>query len=90
MHKEEMDEKRKKMENEQEQSKKNKWRSRLELRTYFPKPMLQILNINTFIGLYNLEYFSAAVLVSLMFKTPFIHKPRNETGASGLYTHHTD
>jgi hypothetical protein len=27
--------------------------------------MLQILSLNKFMGLYNLEYFSAAVLVSL-------------------------
>jgi hypothetical protein len=30
--------------------------------------MLQILNINIFMGLYNLEYFSTTVLVSLIFK----------------------
>jgi hypothetical protein len=35
--------------------------------------MLYILNINKFIGLYNLEYFSTAMLVSLIFKTPLIN-----------------
>jgi hypothetical protein len=35
--------------------------------------MLQILNINKFMGLYNLQYFSVAVLVSLIFKTTLIN-----------------
>jgi hypothetical protein len=35
----------------------NKWRSRIDLSAYLPQPMVYILNLNTFIGLYNLDYF---------------------------------
>jgi hypothetical protein len=36
----------------------------------------------------NLEYLSAALLVSLIFKTPLIKKKRHEAGASGSCRHH--
>jgi hypothetical protein len=51
--------------------------------------MLYILNINKFIGLYNLEYFSTAMLVSLIFKNAF-DKPRNEIRASELCRYYAD
>jgi hypothetical protein len=35
-------------------------------------------------GLYNLEYFSAAVLVSPIFKTPLICEPCNKIGTEEL------
>jgi hypothetical protein len=49
----------------------NNWRSRTELKAYFTWPMLYILIINTFIGLYNLEYFATAVLISVIFNYVF-------------------
>jgi hypothetical protein len=43
-----------------------------------------------FTGLYNLKYFSAAVLLFLIFKTPFLNKPWNEIGASELCCFHNN
>jgi hypothetical protein len=41
--------------------------------------------------MYNLKWFSAAVLVSLTFKTRLMKKkPRNETGASQLCRYHAN
>jgi hypothetical protein len=44
---------------------KKKLSSRIELRIYFPQAMLYILYIHTFTCQCSLEYFSAAMLVSL-------------------------
>jgi hypothetical protein len=50
--------------------------------------MLQILNVKDFMDIP--EYFSAAVLISLIFKIPLIEKHETEIVASELCRYHID
>jgi hypothetical protein len=56
----------------------NKWGSGIELRARVPYPMLYIMNITTFMGLYNLEYISTVVLITLIFKTLLIKQQEDK------------